>query len=95
MSLCLGAFFAETLRFTWHWVRQYCVQPFPNTGTYCHTCIQVLSYQPLQQLHSDLGDFSNGVCQVSKITVTETNESNPDTGLETQQKMCFGPSDLV
>ena len=37
--------------------------------------MQVLCYPPFWQMHSDLRDFSNGVCRVMKITVPE---SNPD-----------------
>lgn len=42
--------------------------------------VQVQCHPPLWQLHSVMGDFSNEVCYVKKITVAE---SNPDMGLVT------------
>ena len=48
--------------------------------------MQVQSYPHLRQLHSDFGDFSNGVCHVSKIAIAE---SNPDMGPVTQQTFSF------
>ena len=48
--------------------------------------------QPLRQLHSDFGDFSEGVRHAMKIT---TADSNPDVGLSTQQMFCFSPAVVV
>ena len=49
-------------------------------STSVHAVIHtMLCYPPLQQLHSDFGDFSGGVCcVVMEVTMVE---SHPDTGL--------------
>ena len=54
--------------------------------------IQVQHYPPQWQLQSDFGDFSNEVCHVRKITIAE---SDPATGLLTQQTFCFSPDILA
>ena len=46
-----------------------------------HSVIHTGNIHALRQLHSDFGDYSNGVCRVSRITRAE---SNPDMGLLTQ-----------
>ena len=50
-----------------------------------------VTYQPLRQLHSDLGDLNYGVCSVMKITRAE---HNPDMEHLTQQT-CFSPNVLT
>ena len=44
---------------------------------------------PIRQLHSDFGDFNNGVYYIMKITIAKR---NPDMGLLTQQTICFSLS---
>ena len=46
------------------------MQSFSHTCTYCLTGA-VLPAAP--ELHSDLGDFSDKVCHVMKITAAESN----------------------
>ena len=58
------------------------VSPHLYTPSYT----QMQCYTPLWQLHSDFGDFSNGVDHVMKMTTTE---SSPDTVLLTQQAFCL------
>ena len=70
------------------WVRKYNVcNPFPKLSD-----MQMHYNPPRRQLHSDFGDFNNGVCHVLKITVVE---SNPDMGLLTKQTVCFSPDLLA
>ena len=38
----------------------------------------IIASPPIWQLHSDFGNFNNGVCDVMKITIAE---SNPDIEL--------------
>ena len=52
-----------------------------STHLHVQSYTLVRRYQPRRQLHSDFGDFSNGVCYVMKIAKTE---SNPDMELLTQ-----------
>ena len=47
----------------------------PHLYTLSYT--QLRCYLPVRQLHSDFGDFSDGVCHITKITIAE---SNPDVG---------------
>lgn len=49
-------------------------------------------FLPLWQLDTNLGDFSNGVCLVTKMTTAKT---NPDMGLLTQRIFCFSPISLA
>ena len=49
---------AKTM-FTQSWVRQWRMQPFPQTSTYCHA-YNISCYPPLRRLHSHFGDFNNG-----------------------------------
>ena len=57
-----------------------------------YICIQAQCRLPLRQLHSDFGDFNNGVCRVVKIIVAQ---SNPDVGLLTQQTCRPSPHALA
>ena len=41
------------------------------------------------QLHSDFGDFNNGVCHVTNIIIAESN--NSDMEFLPQQTFCFRP----
>ena len=43
----------------------------PHLYTLWHR--QVQSYLPLEQLHSQAGDFSNGLCYIMKTAVAESN----------------------
>ena len=47
---------------------------------------QVQCYPPFSQVHSDFGDFNNGLCHVMKITIAE---SNLAFGLRTQYLSYF------
>ena len=61
--------------------------------TLVHTVVYKMQcYPPLWHLHSDFGDFSDGVGHVVKITEAE---SNPDMGLLTQQTFCRSPAILA
>ena len=60
--------------------------------TCMHTVIQLQCYPSLRLLHSDFGDFKNGVCHVMKITIAK---SNPNKGLLTQPTCCFHPDVLA
>ena len=81
----------KLLRFTQYWVRREHVQPFSHTCTPTVIHVQVRCYLLLWLLHSDFGDFMNGVCHVIKVTIAE---SNPDMGLLAQQTFCFS-SDVL
>ena len=81
---------AKTLRLTKCWVRA-CATISPHL-LYILSYTQMQCYPPLRQLHSDFGDFSDGVCNVVWITIAE---SKPDLRLLTQQKFCFSPAVLA
>ena len=57
-----------------------------STCAYGHCLHTSAMFPAFRQLHSDFGDFSNGVCHVMKITIID---SNHDKGLLTQQIFCF------
>ena len=68
--------------------------------TYCHTYILLYIRTAIhtsvlllttQQLYSDFRGFNNGVCNVIRITITE---SNPAMELLAQQTFCFRPNIL-
>ena len=89
MFVCLLAFLSKTLRFSQCWVRKGRVQPFPHIHClYILSHIQVKYYPPLWLLHYDFWDFKNRVCRAMKIAIAE---SNPDTGLLSQQTVRFSP----
>ena len=46
---------------------------------YIQSCMQAQCYQPLHQLHSDFGNFNNGVCRVMKLTIAKVNAHNHRT----------------
>ena len=63
--------------------------------TYCYTYIlpyiQVCCSSPLERLYSDFRGFNNGVCNVIRITITE---SNPAMELLAHKTFCFRPNIL-
>ena len=59
---------------------------------YMPSYITVPRYPLLWQLHSDCGDFHDGVCHVMKIS---TAESNPDMRLLPRQTFCSRPDGLA
>ena len=69
----------RTTRFSQYWVKK---------ATYAAAVlqlrvisfVQVQFYSPCWQLLPDLGDFSNGICQVVKMSITE---KSPDLGIDT------------
>ena len=51
-----------------------------STHLYILSYIPVPCYLTLRQLHSDVGEFNNGVCHIRKTAIAD---SNPDMGLDT------------
>ena len=59
---------------------------------YTLSYIQMQGHLSVGQLYSDFRDFNNGVCQVMKITIAE---SNPGMGLLNTKTFCFSPDPAV
>ena len=67
------------------------MQPIPDTVCIL-SYIHVQYHPPLRLLHSDFGDFNNGVCHLVEITIAE---SKPDMDSLIQQTFCFSPDVLA
>ena len=83
------------------YIHTYC-HTYMHTAihAYCHTYILLYIRTAIhtsvlllttQQLYSDFRGFNNGVCNVIRITITE---SNPAMELLAQQTFCFRPNIL-